>query len=151
MDMHPEQDHACGGVLRLSGRSGTSDHQGSLFPEETIQMKLTMRKESEYSKCLSLLPSNWTHAVLCGQQDARWLVYFVCLEIACCFWWWEQRWGSGTGTTVPQPAALHQIIKKMTLLKKNFCGTELCVCVFTQSLLCASSGCNAKMPFICCC
>lgn len=34
MDMHPEQDHACGGVLRLSGRSGTSDHQGSLFPPE---------------------------------------------------------------------------------------------------------------------
>lgn len=98
------------------------------FPQEMIQMKLTMWKESKYSKHLSPLPSNWTRAVLCGQQHTRWLVYFVCLEIACCFWWWEQRWGSGTGTTVPQPAALHQIIQKMTLLKKNFCGTEVCVC-----------------------
>lgn len=74
---------------------------------------------------------------------------FTCLEIVCCFWWWEQRWSSGTGNTVPRPAALHWITKKMTLLKNNFCGTK--VCVFTQSVLCASSGFNARLPLTCCC
>lgn len=34
MDMHPEQDHACGAILRLSEGSGLSVHQGSLFPQE---------------------------------------------------------------------------------------------------------------------
>lgn len=149
MDKHPGQDHACGGVLRLSGRSGTSDRQGSLFPQETIQTKLTMWKESKCSKCLSLLRSNWTHAVFCRQQDTRWLVYFVCLEIACCFWWWEQRWGS-TGPTVPQPSALHQIIKKNDTIEKELLWHKS-VCVFTQSVLRASSGFNARLPFICCC
>lgn len=104
-------------------------------PRKKIQMELTMWGESKRSKHLSLLPSNWAHAVLCVQQDRRWLVYFVCLEIVWWWWWWwwEQRWGSGTGTTVPRPAALPELSKKPTLLKKSF--TKI-VCVHPKCALC---------------
>lgn len=84
MDMDPEQGHPCGNVLRLSGRSGTSDHQGSLFPQEKIQMKFTMWKESKCSKRLSLLPSDLRQCYM-GSRIAGGLVYFVFGN--CCFWW----------------------------------------------------------------
>lgn len=129
MDMHPEQDHACGDVLRLSEGSGTSDHQGSLFPQEKIQMELAMWGESKCSKHLSLLPSNRAHAVLCVQQDS-------CSWYTLCIWKLFGDGGGGgskggaVGLAPQYHGQLHftELSKKPTLLKKSFRSTKVCVC-----------------------
>lgn len=112
--------------VMMSGRSGTSGHQGSLFPQEKIQMKLSMWKESKCSKHLSLLPSKGARAVLCGQQDSRRLVYFVCLEIVCCFWWWEQRHHSTTASCTSPNYLKNVTIEKELLWHKSVCSPKVC-------------------------
>lgn len=131
MDTHPEQDHACGDVLRLSGRSGTSDHQGSLFPQEAIQMNETMWKQPKSSKHLSLLPSNWTRAVAAGYQLAGLLCVFgnwlLLLVVGAKVGQWDWHHSTTASCTLPSPNyQKNDTVEKFHVTKVCLCSPKMC-------------------------
>lgn len=111
--MHPEQDHACGDVLTV----WKIRHQWSSripFPPGSNPNAVNASPQTELMQCY--VGSRIAGAgLLC--------VYGNCLLLLVV----GAKVGSGTRTTVPQPAALHWITQKMTLLK-SFHGTEACMC-----------------------
>lgn len=120
------------------------------FPQEMIQMKLTMWKESKYSKHLSPPP------LKLNSCSALWAAAYQVAGLLCVFgncllllvvgakvgqWdWHHSTTASCTSPNYPK----NDTIEKELLRHRS-------VCVFTQSVLCASSGFNARLPFICCC
>lgn len=115
----------------------------------TIKDPFSPREKSKCSKCLSLLPSNWAHAVLCGQQDSR------CWFTLCVWKLFVASLGGSKGGQWDSHQSTAASCTSLNYPKNGTIEEELpwhrSMYVFTQSVLCASSGLNARLPFICCC